>query len=212
MTVGMRDQFDAHLDQTGSQPRLRLRVTGPDRPNLIADAATHLEQHNLLIETITFNLLLPGEHRYVMEIVARGQREEIDATRLLVDSDELLPGATDDDRTFHWPSASMLHLAMDTPDAVGLTAKVARIVGKPRETADRNVCPSGSFVHLMGVLHNSGGPGGGTAHFALRANIAAQTPEIRDEIAAHLQAWAKHNERDRDVWTCSLDRPVSTPV
>ncbi|MCP3981456.1 MAG: hypothetical protein GY716_19325 [bacterium] len=205
--AGMRDEFKAHVDQAGSQPRLRLRITGPDRPNLIAEAATHLEKHRLLIETITFNLLLPDEHRYVMEIVARGPLEEIHATRLLVDSEELLPKSTAADRTFHWPSASMLHVAMDTPDEVGLTAKVAQIVGKPRDTHGREICPSGSFVHLMGILHNSGGPGGGTAHFALRANIAAQTPEIRDDIAAHVQAWATKNERDRDVWTCGLDRP-----
>jgi hypothetical protein len=203
----MRDGFRARVDQTGPQPRLHLRITGPDRPNLIAEAATRLEEHRLLIETITFNLLLPGEHRYVMEIVARGSLEEIQATRLLVDSNELLPHPTLADRTFHWPSACMLHLAMDTPDEVGLTAKVARIVGKPRDTHGRDICPSGSFVHLMGILHNSGGPQGGTAHFVLRANIAAQTPEIRDEIAAHLQAWAKDNDRDRDLWTCSLDRP-----
>ena len=96
-----------------------------------------------------------------------------------------------------------------TPDDVGLTAQLARIVGAPRDIA-RDVCPSGSFVHLMGILHDSGGPGGGTAYFALRANIAAQTPEIRDEIAAHIRAWAEESERDRDVWTCSLDRPGSS--
>jgi hypothetical protein len=203
----MRDEFKARIDQTGGQPRLHLRITGPDRPNLIAEATTHLEEHRLLIETITFNLLLPGEHRYVMEIVAQGQLDEIRETRLLIDSNELLPRSTAEDRTFHWPSASMLHLAMDTPDDVGLTAKLARVVGKARETQGRDICPSGSFVHLMGVLHNSGGPGGGTAYFALRANIVAQTPEIRDDIAAHIQAWAHESERDRDVWTCSLDRP-----
>ena len=91
MTVGMRDSFQARVDQTGRQPRLHLRITGPDRPNLIAEAATHLEKHRLLIETITFNLLLPDEHRYVMEIVARGQLDDIHATRLLIDSKELLP-------------------------------------------------------------------------------------------------------------------------
>jgi len=207
MTAGMRDYFEARVDETGQQPRLHLRITGPDRPNLIAEATTHLEEHKLLIETITFNLLLPSEHRYAMEIVARGTREEIDQTRLLADSKELLPKSTDADLSFHWPSARMLHLAMDTPDDVGLTAKVARLVGKPRETQGRDVCPSGSFVHLMGILHNSGGPQGGTAYFALRANIAAQTPEIRDDIAAHIKAWAEKNDRDGDVWTCSLDRP-----
>ena len=207
MAVGMRDSFEARVDETGQQPRLHLRITGPDRPNLIAEAASHLEKHKLLIETITFNLLLPGEHRYVLEIVARGELEEIRATRLLIDSKELLPGPMAADRSFHWPSAKMLHLAMDTPDDVGLTAKVARLVGKPRDTQGQDVCPSGSFVHLMGILHNSGGPQGGTAYFALRANIAAQTTEIRDDIAAHIKAWAKKNDRERDVWTCSLDRP-----
>jgi hypothetical protein len=203
----MRDEFKGHIDETGPQPRLHLRITGPDRPNLISEAATHLEEHKLLIETITFNLVRPGQHRYLMEIVARGEIEQIRETRLLIDSKELLPKSTDQDRTFHWPSASMLHLAMDTPDEVGLTAKVARIVGKARDTGGRDICPSGSFVHLMGILHNAGGPGGGTAHFVVRANIAAQTPEIRDDIAAHIHAWAKDNERDRDVWTVSLDRP-----
>lgn len=207
MTVGMRDSFEARLDQTGPQPRLHVRVTGPDRPNLISEATTHLEKHNLLIETITFNLLLPSEHRYLMEIVARGELDDIHDTRMLIDAKELLPQPPVADRSFHWPSANMLHLAMDTPDAVGLTAKVARIVGKARETNGADICPSGSFVHLMGILHESGGPQGGTAYFALRANIAAQAPEIRDDIAAHLEAWAKDNDRDRDVWTCSLDRP-----
>jgi len=207
MTVGMRDSFDARLERTTPHPRLHLRITGPDRPNLIAEATAYLEKYRLLLETITFNLLLPSEHRYVMEIVARGELDDIQETRLLSDSSEFLPRPMMPDRSFHWPSVNMLHLAMNTPDAIGLTAQVARLVGQPRETHGHDVCPCGSFVHLMGILHNSGGPGGGTAYFALRANIAAQTPEIRDEIAAHIEAWAKKNERDRDVWTRSLDRP-----
>jgi hypothetical protein len=203
----MRDSFNARLDRTTPQPRLHLRVTGPDRPNLIAEATAHLEEHRLLVEAITFNLLLPSEHRYVMEIVARGELDDIQETRLLIDAKELLPQPMLPDRSFHWPSVNMLHLAFDTPDAIGLIAQVARLVGQPRETHGRDICPCGSFVHLMGILHDSGGPQGGTGYFALRANIAAETPEIRDDIAAHLLAWAKETERDRDVWTCSLDRP-----
>jgi len=203
----MRDSFDARLERTTPQARLHLRVTGPDRPNLIAEATTYLEKYRLLIETISFNLLLPAEHRYVMEIVARGTLDDIQATRLLSDSGELLPQPMMPDRSFHWPSVNMLHLAMNTPDAIGLTAQVARLVGQPRDTHGRDICPCGSFVHLMGILHNSGGPQGGTPYFALRANIAAESPEIRDDIAAQLLAWAKETDRDRDVWTCSLDRP-----
>jgi hypothetical protein len=204
MNSATRDIFEVRVDET-RQPSLLLRVAGPDRPNLIAEVASRLEEHRLLIETITFNLSLAHQPQYVMEIVARGDVVDVREIDRQIAAGEFPQVPSERPRTFHWPSAHMLHLAMNTPDAVGLTAKVARIVGADRDTRGRDVCPRGSFVHLMALLHNSGGPAGGTPYFALRANIAAETTEILDEIAQHIEAWAAKNERDRDVWTCRLD-------
>ena len=204
MNSATRDLFEVRVDET-RQPALLLRMAGPDRPNLIAEVTTRLEEHRLLIETMTFNLSLAHQPQYVSEIVARGDVVDVREIDRLVGAGELLASPPGQRRTFHWPSAHMLHLAMKTPDAVGLIAKVARIVGEERDTNGQDVCPSGSFVHLMALLHNSGGPAGGTAYFALRANIAAETKEILAEIASHIQAWAQKNDRGDDVWTCSLD-------
>ena len=66
MNSATQDIFEVRLAET-RHPSLLLRMAGPDRPNLIAEVTTQLEDHRLLIETITFNLSLAHSPQYVLE-------------------------------------------------------------------------------------------------------------------------------------------------
>jgi predicted amino acid-binding ACT domain protein len=182
---------------------LVVRVHGKDRSGIIAEVAGRLEEHKLYIASISFNLALPSQDEYEMEILAKGESQDLYAVVYLIESKDFLPQDLQPHALrIHWPTARMFHLALHTPDKEGLTAKISSIVGKYRETTSRSVFSNGSFVHMVGITHNSGGTDGGTAYFTLRANIATETPEVQEEIMSHLKEWARKYgiEGDLRVW------------
>lgn len=187
---------------------LLLKVSGEDRPKIIADVAGKLEEQRLYVASITFGLTLPSQDRFVMEILAKGERNDLLSVKTSVEGGSLVSESTAGDvsqRRIDWPTAHIFHLSLYTPDREGLTAKLSRIVGKRRETEDPNICPNGSFVHLLGITHNAGGPQGATPYFSLRANVATESLAIQEEIIESLHRYAAEAGIGDDLWTRDLN-------
>ena len=183
---------------------LLFRARGMDRPGVIAEVTGLLEIQRLYVASITFNLLLPDQNQYEMEILAKGAMHDLQNVNNLIDNKEFWrPDTISEGEYIYWPTANMFHVALNTPDCEGLIAKISEIVGKPRETDLRN--KSGSFVHMVGITYNSGGTQGGTPYFSMRANIATQTMEVQKQIESHLRAWAKNNHIEGDLWIRDLN-------
>lgn len=183
---------------------LLIRVQGPDRAGVVAEVTGVLEANKLYVASITFNLLLPRQDQYEMEILARGDLPDLQTVEGLIEAGEFWRSATGSEGAgIHWPTAFMLHVALNTPDREGLIAQISEIVGKPRETDLRS--KGGSFVHMVGITYNSGGAEGGTAYFSMRANIATQAIEIQQQIEAHLRSWAKKHDVEEDLWIRDLN-------
>jgi predicted amino acid-binding ACT domain protein len=183
---------------------LLIRVRGLDRPGVIAEVTGELEIQKLYVASITFNLVLPDQNRYEMEILAKGALPDLQNVKHLIEFQEFWKTTTfSEGECIHWPTAYMFHVALNTPDCEGLIAKISDIVGKSRETDSR--IKSGSFVHMVGITYNSGGAQGGTAYFSMRANIATQATEIQEQIELHLRTWAKKNAREGDLWIRDLN-------
>lgn len=183
---------------------LLIRVHGLDRAGVIAEVTGQLETQNLYVASITFNLLLPKQNQYEMEILARGDLPDLHNVNHLIEIKEFWrPATVSEGACIYWPTAFMFHVALNTPDREGLIAKISEIVGKPRETDLRS--KGGSFVHMVGITYNSGGAEGGTAYFSMRANIATQAIEIQEQIEAHLLTWAKKDDIEGDLWIRDLN-------
>ena len=183
---------------------LLIRVHGADRAGLIAEVSGQLETQKLYVASITFNLLLPEQNQYEMEILAKGDLPDLHEVKNLIELEEFWQlASSSEEACIYWPTAFMFHVALNTPDCEGLIASISEIVGKPREADFRS--KGGSFVHMVGITHNSGGAEGGTAYFSMRANIATQAAEIQEQIEAHLRAWAKENDIEEDLWIRDLN-------
>ncbi|MBT4496184.1 MAG: hypothetical protein HOC74_00595 [Gemmatimonadetes bacterium] len=190
------------LDATARS--LLIQARGPDRVGVIAEVTGQLETQNLYVASITFNLTMPDQNRYEMEILAKGDLADLRNVAHLIETEEFWPPATvSEGERVYWPTARMFHVALNTPDREGLIAKISEIVGKPRETDSRS--KSGSFIHMVAITTNSGGAQGGTAYFSMRANIATQTSDIQEQIGSHLQTWAKDNDIESDLWIRDLN-------
>jgi hypothetical protein len=183
---------------------LLIRAHGMDRPGVIAEVTGRLEIQKLYVASITFNLTLPNQNQYEMEIVAKGALPDLHNVNHLIEIKRFWrPKAISAGERIYWPTAFMFHIALNTPDSEGLIAKISEIVGKSRETDLRD--KRGSFVHMVGITYNSGGAQGGTAYFSMRANIATQTLEIQEQIEADLLTWAKENHIEGDLWIRDLN-------
>ena len=190
---------------------LDFTVRGKDRPGVIAEVTTRLEEHGLYVASITFNLVRASQEEYEMEILAKGDPAGLRRVREMVQAGEILEaGPARPERRIDWPTAYLFHLALQTPDREGLTASVSRIVSRPRATRSPHVCPNGSFVHMVGLTQNSGGAHGGTAWFSLRANIATQALEVQRQIVAELEEWSK-DHIDGHLWVRDLNDPLLVP-
>ncbi len=192
---------------------LVLRCHGNDRPGIISAIAGGLEANRLYVESIVFNLLLPATNQCEMHLTARGSIADLRAVLVAVETAGFLAGddgAPAGGLRIHWPEAQMFHVALMTPDRPGLVAKIASIVGQRRDLAPaaRQQAAAGSFVHLIGLTHNSAGPHGGTAYFSLRALVATQTLALQRQIEHHLRAWAKQEGIEDDLWLVDLNRPA----
>ncbi len=188
---------------------LLLKITGEDRPNVIAEVAGALEEGRLYVASITFGLTLPSQDQFSMDILAKGSAADLLTVKERVESGAFLAGggeAGGQSRPINWPTAHMFHLALYTPDQEGLTARLSRIVGRKRDTEDPNHCPNGSFVHLLGVTHNAGGAQGGAPYFSVRANVATESAEIQEQIVEELHAWAVREGFGDDLWTRDLNK------
>ena len=187
---------------------LHLRVAGPDRPNVISDVTGQLEKQQLYVDSITFNLVMPSQDQFQMEILARGGIQNLRQVKFIMDSGKFFEGAPASDRynrPITWATANLLHIALYTPDQEGLTAGISKVVGKERTIVDENVCPYGNFVHLIGSTHNAGGAEGATPFYSLRANVATESLHIQHEIVEDLQTWAREQSIDGDIWTRDLN-------
>ena len=188
---------------------LLLKVSGEDRPNIIAEVAGRLEEQRLYVASITFGLTLPSQDRFSMDVLAKGERNDLLSVKTSVECGSLLPDSAGDDagaQRINWPTAHIFHLSLYTPDQEGLTAKLSRIVGERRETSDSNVCPNGSFVHLLGITHNAGGAQGATPYFSLRANVATESLVIQEQIIEELHRYAEDEGIGNDLWTRDLNK------
>jgi hypothetical protein len=188
---------------------IHLRIRGTDRPNVVADVAGRLEKEGLYVASIVFNLASPLHEEYEMEVVAKGELAGLQAVEYLVEVGDFaaLPSQLNIKHIF-WPEAYFFHVSLKTPDREGLTAKISSIIGKPRQVSSDNVCPNGSFVHMLGLIHNSDGPMGGTSYFSLRATVATQVLDVQEQIIDHLHDWALKYGIEGDLWTQDLNRKV----
>jgi len=188
---------------------LLLKISGEDRPNIIAEVTGALEERKLYVASITFGLMLPSQDRFSMEILAKGGKEDLLSVKGMVESGSFLEQASDAEaasRAINWPTARMFHVALYTPDQEGLTARLSRIVGKRRDSDEPNQCPNGSFVHLLGVTHNGGGAQGATPYFSIRANVAVESALIQEQIVEDLHEWADEEGIGNDLWTRDLNK------
>ncbi len=198
--------INGHLNEDNES--LHLRVSGPDRPNVISDVTGQLEKHSLYVDSITFNLVMPSQDQFQMEVLAKGDIQNLKQIQFLIDSGKFFEGAADDaaySRPITWATANLFHIALYTPDQEGLTAGISKVVGKRREEAAENTCPHGNFVHLIGSTHNAGGAEGATPYYSLRANVAAESLAIQHAIIEDIQAWAREEGIDGDLWTRDLN-------
>lgn len=183
---------------------LLFRAHGRDRAGLVAQAAGLLEAERLYVDSIAFNLVLPRQDRYQMEILARGQTTGLNKIYDRIKANQFLEPVSPAGRvSIYWPTAYMLHLGLNTPDREGIIAKISEIIGQPRDTD--SPFKNGSFTHLIGMTHNSGGPEGGTAYFSVRANIASQSLDIQHQIEQGLQNWAQDWGIEQDLWLRDLN-------
>ena len=187
---------------------LLFRVHGRDRSGIVAQVAGLLETEKLYVDSITFNLVLPRQDQYEMEILARGDLGALNNIYDRIQSNHFLePMGAAGRVSIYWPTAYMFHIGLNTPDREGLIAKISEIVGMHRETD--SPFKNGSFTHLIGMTHNSDGPEGGTAYFGVRANIASQSLEVQHEIESDLKAWAQHENIGDHLWLVDLNSPQS---
>jgi len=195
-----------------SSKSLDIKVHGHDRPGVIARITARLEENRLYPASITFNLTLPSEDEYEMEILAKSaDTGKLHEVKSLIETGAFLKSeAKEAGINVHWPTSYMFHIALFTPDSPGLTDRLADIVGKERQVENPRSCPHGSFVHMVGITYNSGGPQGGTAYYSLRANVATQTLAIQEEIVAHLAEWAKRSGIGDGLWIRDLN-PLNGP-
>ncbi|WP_299413723.1 hypothetical protein [Acaryochloris sp. IP29b_bin.148] len=183
---------------------LLFRVGGQDRAGVVAKVTGLLEDQHLYVEAIQFNLILPEQNQFEMEILARGALEDLTHIRNRIQANQFLEPVSSSPNTYlYWPQAHMMHLALNTPDQEGLIARISNIVSTPRDASIQ--FSAGNFVHLVGITHNSDGPQGGTAYFSVRANIASQSLEVQHQIQNHLLEWAKENCIEGDMWIRDLN-------
>jgi hypothetical protein len=183
---------------------LLLRAHGMDRSGIIAEVTGQLELHKLYVASITFNLVLPNQNQFEMEILAKGSLSDLQHVSQLIDTGEFWQSSEPvTAENIHWPTACMFHVALNTPDCSGLIAHISEIVGKHRG-GDTGM-DSGSFVHMVGITYNSGGAQGGTAYFSMRANIATRSLAIQQQIEADLRQWAQSNDIENDLWIRDLN-------
>ena len=181
-----------------------IRAKGRDRAGVIAQASGLLESEKLYVDSITFNLVLPRQDRYEMEILAKGDPSHLQAIHDRINAHQFLETLTPEGRvSLYWPTAYMLHLGLNTPDREGIIAHISEIV-RLQPDSD-SPFKNGSFTHLIGMTHNSGGPEGGTAYFSVRANIASQSLDIQSNIEQGLHNWAKEWGIEKDLWLRDLN-------
>ena len=185
---------------------LLFRCTGHDRAGLVAQATGLLENQNLYVDSISFNLVLPRQDRYEMEVLAKGAVEDLRTIYDRIQAKQFLASVSPAGRvSVYWPTAFMFHIALNTPDREGIIAQISDIVGQHRDID--SPYQNGSFVHLIGMTHNSSGPEGGTAYFSVRANVASQSLKVQKAIESHLLDWAQEWNIEADLWMQDLNRP-----
>jgi predicted amino acid-binding ACT domain protein len=199
-----------HSRLSDRRDELLVLARGEDRPNIIAEVTGFLETEGLYVASIGFNLTSPEQDQFSMEIVAKGPERKLEKCLLALDADWPLGRITE----AYWPKirwarAWMFHIGLNTPDRAGIVAAISRIVGKPHpDKAGPNASLTGTFVHLLGTIDNSGDSAqGGTPYFNLRANVATETREIHDEIIAQLKRSSQEQGFGEDLWTVALDQP-----
>lgn len=188
---------DCALDE--DEPSLHLKFSGDDRPNLIADITSRLEQDRLYVGSIAFSLAMPDQDRFTMEILAKGLSTALRASQEYFQSPDFLSSESAVLRSRHrvfWPDSQMFHLALHTPDQEGLTARISRIVG----------AHEASFVQLLGLTVNAGGAEGSTPWFNLRATIASPAAETQRDTIRALHNLARDLNIQSDLWIRDLNQ------
>lgn len=211
MSPEMSDQVrvkEYHRNSAGELVDLHIRLEGKDRPNIIADVARKLEGERLYISSVAFNLILPYQDQYEMEVVTKGDPLGLENIDHLIRSGRFFhaPHYLRGGQIF-WSEAYLFHLALLTIDSSGLTARISDIVGKSRHVGE-GICPSGSFVHMLGITYNSRGAWDAAPYFRLLANVATQTLDVQSQIVDDLRDWALKKGISDDLWIHDLNRPT----
>lgn len=201
-------KFHSRLSERGDE--LFVLARGEDRPNIIAEVTSFLEAEGLYVASISFNLTSPEHDQFSMEIVARGPDRKLEKCSLALDAAWPISSADESERRWpkiRWARAWMFHVGLNTPDRAGLVAAISRAVGQPNSKDTADPFATGSFVHLLGAIENSGDSAqGGTPYFKLRANVATETRSTRDQIISRLQKASVEQGFGEDLWTVILDQ------
>ncbi|MCB9502379.1 MAG: hypothetical protein H6696_10595 [Deferribacteres bacterium] len=199
----MNDSLEIRIFDTKDKSLL-LEAKGMDRSGIIAEITGQLEFYRLYVASITFNLVSPGQNHYELEVLAKGSESDLEKVYTLIKEQKFWqPEKLPERDNIYWPTAFMAHVALHTPDREGLIADISEIVSKVRESD--SPIHNGSFIHMVGITHNSGGSHGGTAYFSMRANIATQSKAVQDQIETHLWNWAKEHGIEGDLWVRDLN-------
>ncbi len=171
--------------------RIEVAFIGDDRPFLIRETARFFETRNFYIANISFNLTHPDQDKYRLDLVVHAPANS--AEHLVVElrngalQKEVRQSGVPASPRLPWFEAKMIHLHVHVPDQIGVIAKMAEVIGKTREVPDTSLGRKhASFVHLIGVTENSGGAGGGTPFFTMRANVAFPDDHVKTEVIDHL--------------------------
>jgi predicted amino acid-binding ACT domain protein len=208
----MAIKFHARLNERRDE--LFVVARGEDRPNIIAEVTGFLETEGLYVSSIAFNLTSPEQDQFLMEIVAKGPERKLEKSLLAFDSDWLFAPKSESEKRWpkiRWSRASMFHIGLNTPDRAGIVAAISKIVGTPGAPNLSTGEPlTGSFIHLLGSIDNSGDSAqGGTPYFNLRANVATENRKTRDAIVDQLKRSANELGFGRnDLWIIPLDSPA----
>ena len=206
------DRIEAILDQNTCS--LFIRATGPDRSSLIASITRQLDEQQLYVASMVFSLQLPfasapgnGSFPYRLEIEAKGPLESLGKVNESIRQGKFMTPHNKNETSsqmIDWFTSHYFHIFLLTPDRVGVTAALSRIVGRSRQN-ENDQCSTGNFVYLTAATLNDAGPHGGTPYFKLRANVAVESEKVMREILEELSRYAAEQGMENELKWVPLD-------
>jgi predicted amino acid-binding ACT domain protein len=199
----------------GGGKKLQIVAEGRDRLGLIAAVCTPLREFDLSVNTITFNLVMPNDLWYHLEIEAQGSAKNVATIQEAIARKRFSLAAaavqTDSGKPLNWHEAYLLYIGLNTADQPGLTADVTQIIGECCRPKHSRMYPLGNILHLMGAVENSGQAEGEVPDFRLNINVATKTTEVQDLILLRLAQYAESKGIREDLQMTRLNLLVPPP-